>query len=77
VIFVHEPQKQSRVTDATRSAVTAGLIAGMVGAILLLIVDSRRRSGVRWSAAPDPGDGAIHWTAPPDPSAAGLHASRI
>jgi len=77
VIFVRDPEKESRIPDAARTAVTAGLIAAMVGAILLLVVDSRRRSGVRWNAASDRSDGAIHWTAPPDPSAAGLHASRL
>lgn len=50
VIFVRDPQKQSRIPDATRAAVTAGLIAAMVGFTLLVLVTWRRRPAIRWSA---------------------------
>jgi hypothetical protein len=63
VIFVQEPQKQSRISDAARAAVTAGVIAAMVGFTLLVLVAWRRRP-------------AIRWTVPSDPSAAARHASR-
>jgi hypothetical protein len=50
VIFVRDPQKQSRTPDAVRAAVTAGLIAAMVGFTLLVLVTWRRRPAIRWTA---------------------------
>ncbi len=63
VISVREPAQESRTPDAARAAVTAGLIAAMVGFILLLLIDWRRRP-------------AIQWTAPGEPSTSGRRASR-
>jgi hypothetical protein len=63
VISVREPAEESRTPDAARAAVTAGLIAAMVGFILLLLIDWRRRP-------------AVQWTAPGEPSASGRRASR-
>lgn len=50
VIFVRDPQKQSRIPDAARAAVTAGLIAAMVGFSILVLVSWRRRPAIRWTA---------------------------
>jgi hypothetical protein len=52
VISVKQPEEQSRVPDAARAGVTAGVIAAMVAFIILLLVDWRRRPKVRWSAPP-------------------------
>jgi hypothetical protein len=50
VIFVRDPQQQSRIPDAARAAVTAGLIAAMIGFTLLVLVTWRRRPAIRWTA---------------------------
>jgi len=63
VVFVRDPQQQSRTPDAARAAVTAGLIAAMVGLTLLVLVTWRQRP-------------AIRWTAPSTPIATPRHASR-
>jgi hypothetical protein len=54
VISVKEPDEQSRLPDAARAAVTAGLVAAMIGFIVLLFVDWRRRPAVKWQAPTGP-----------------------
>jgi hypothetical protein len=55
VISVKDPSPESRVPDAARSAVTAGLIAAMVAFIILLLFDWRRRPKIRWAAPAETG----------------------
>ncbi len=52
VVSVRAPEEESRVPDAARAGVTAGVIAAMAAFIILLLVDWRRRPKVRWSAPP-------------------------
>jgi len=64
VISVRDPEEESRVPDAARAGVTAGLIAAMVGLIILLLLDWRRRPKIRWSAASNPVGAGRHASGP-------------